>query len=197
MVDVLVKLLTDALQQCHADRIIDLTLSSEPNTAIIQFTKEAMDYYTKFEPFAKAVTAERQNTIRILTHLLQFRTFYDQGQFNMALQHLESTDIIPLQFDHQYIFRLVQQFNTLDESIKKNVPEILLNTMDILYKIWVSLDNRPAVSRTCAHPLCHCLAHFWCHQESNNYVKMSQAILTFTGLLQYNIPTDIMIRLNK
>lgn len=147
MVDVLVKDLTDALQQSHADRIIDLTLSDEPNSAIIQFTRQAMDSYTKFEPFTKAVTAERQNTIRILIHLLQFRTYYDQKEFDMAMQHLESTEVIPLRYDHQYVLRLVEHFNSLDDSIKKNVPEILLNTVDILYKAWLSLQNRPAVSR--------------------------------------------------
>lgn len=150
MVDVLIKGLTDALQQSHTDRIIDLTVSDEPNTAIIQFTKEAMDYYTKFEPFTTVVTAERQNTIRILIHLLQFRTFYDQNEFDMAMQHLESTDIIPLRYDHQYVLRLVERFNVLDDSIKKNVPEVLLNTMDILYKTWAALVHRPAVSRISA-----------------------------------------------
>ncbi|EPB91877.1 hypothetical protein HMPREF1544_01170 [Mucor circinelloides 1006PhL] len=177
VVDVLVKGLTDALQQSHADRIIDLTVSDEPNTAIIQFTKEAMDYYTRFEPFTTVATAERQNTIRILIHLLQFRTFYDQNEFDMAMQHLESTDIIPLRYDHQYVLRLVERFNALDDSIKKNVPEVLLNTMDILYKTWAALVHRPA--------------------ESKDRVKIAQAILMFAGLLQYNIPTDIIIRLNK
>ncbi|GAN05672.1 NIC-domain-containing protein [Mucor ambiguus] len=177
VVDVLVKELTDALQQSHADRVIDLTLSDEPNEAIIQFTKEAMDCYSKFEPFTKVVTAERQNTIRILTHLLQFRTFYDQKEFDMAMQHLESTDIIPLRYDHQYILRLAELFNLLDDSIKKNVPEILLNTMDILYKTWVSFLNRPT--------------------ESSNYAKIAQGVLMFAGLIKYNIPTDILIRLNK
>lgn len=150
MVDVLIKELTDALQQSHADRVIDLTLSDEPNSAIIQFTKKAMDIYTKFEPFTKAVTAERQNTIHILIHFLQFRTYYDQKEFDMAMQHLESTDIIPLRYDHQYVLRLVGRFNSLDGSIKKNVPEILLNAMDIVYKTWLSLQNRPAVSRLSA-----------------------------------------------
>ncbi|KAL9550891.1 hypothetical protein MBANPS3_004514 [Mucor bainieri] len=177
MVDVLIKELTDALQQSHADRIIDLTLSDEPNTAIIQFTKEAMEYYTKFEPFTKVVTEERQNTIRILTHLLQFRTYYDQKEYDIAMQHLGSAEIIPLRYDHQHILRLVQLFNTLDDSVKKNVPEILLNAMDILYKTWASFLSRPV--------------------ESSDCVKIAQGILMFAGLLQYNIPTDTLIRLNK
>jgi hypothetical protein len=33
---------------------------------------------------------------------------------------------------------LVSQFSTLDETIKKNIPELLLNAMDILYKIWAA-----------------------------------------------------------
>lgn len=147
MVDVLAKELSDALQQSQADRIIDCTLSDAPNVAIIQFATETMQHYEKFEPFTTVITPERQNTIRILIQLLQFRTLYEQNEYEKAFQQLEQVNVVPLRHDHYHIRLLVDQFNTLDDNIKKNIPEILLNAMDILYKTWASHTSQSSASR--------------------------------------------------
>lgn len=147
MVDVLAEELSVALQQSQADRIADCTLFTASNASIIQFATETMEHYEKFEPFTTVITSQRQNTIRILIQLLRFRTLYEENEYEKAFQQLEQTNIVPLHYDHSLIRRLVDQFNGLDENVQKNVPEILLNAMDILYKTWAAHVSQPSASR--------------------------------------------------
>ncbi|CEP18109.1 hypothetical protein [Parasitella parasitica] len=182
MVDTLAKELNDALKQFQIDRIMDCTLSDESNTVIIEFATKTMQYYDRFEAFTEVITPERQSTIRILIQLLKFRTAYEENEYQRALQHLEQANIIPLTHDHQLNRNLVQQFDSLDEQTKSNVPEILLNVMDILYKTWAHHNARPTA-----------LPQF----ASDDLENQAKAILIFAGSIQYNITNDIMMRLNR
>lgn len=145
MMDVLAKEISDALQQSQSFRIHDPTLSDLTNNDIIQFSIHTLEHYEKFEHFSASVEPKKRQTIRTLVHLLQFRELYDTQQYEQALQIMERINIIPFTDDFNHLQNLVNQFDGLDETVKKNIPEILLNTMDILYKIWVNLTSNPAV----------------------------------------------------
>jgi nuclear pore complex protein Nup93 len=136
MVDVLAKELSDALQQSQSFRATDPTLSQLSNDEIIRSATETMENYEKHEQFCAVIDSQRKQTIRGLIHLLEFRSLYEKGHYGQALQLLEYINVIPLTEDFYHMQLLVSQFNTLDETIKKNIPELLLNAMDILYKIW-------------------------------------------------------------
>ncbi|KAI9482779.1 MAG: Nup93/Nic96-domain-containing protein [Benjaminiella poitrasii] len=181
MVDVLAKELSDALQQPQSLRATDPTLSELSNDEIIQFSVQIMEHYEKHEAFSKVIDNKRKQTIRTLIQLLQFRTMYEKGQLEHAIQILEQTNIIPFTKDFNQTQRLVDRFSHLDESILKNMPEILLNAMDILYKLWATYSSADIASAIEVHTL---------------EMKVS-ALITFAGLIQFYIPGDIITRLNK
>ncbi|RCI03811.1 hypothetical protein CU098_001752, partial [Rhizopus stolonifer] len=62
-----------------------------------------------------------------------------------------------------------------------NIPELLLNAMDVVYKVWLihTQDTPPP------------------YEEIKLTEQMARGILIFTGLIQVFIPNDIIIRLNK
>jgi hypothetical protein len=137
MVDVLTKELSDALQQPQSYRVTDPTLSIMSNDQIIAFAIDTMNHFDKLQHISNLIDNSRKNTVRILIQLLQFRVAYERDEHEQALQIMEYTNVIPLGGDLSRVQYFSTQFENLAETIKKNIPELLLNVMDILYKFWL------------------------------------------------------------
>lgn len=143
MVDVLAKELSDALQQPLSYRITDPSLSEKSNEEIIQFAVDTMTHFEKLQHINVLVDDYKRNTVRILILLLQFRIAYEQGQYEQAMNLINSAQVIPLgNCDLSQVQYYAMQFEKLAETIKKNIPELLLNVMDILYKVWSDYISR-------------------------------------------------------
>ncbi|GAA5803362.1 hypothetical protein HPULCUR_008841 [Helicostylum pulchrum] len=177
MADVLAKELSDALQQPQSFRATDPTLSQYSNTEIIQFALETIRHCENKQYISSSIDESKKVTIRILIQLLQFRVAYEQGQHETALQLMQQANVIPLQGNMEQIQLYVNQFGNLAETIKKNIPELLLNAMDSLYKLWSNNSGHAS--------------------ELENLERKSRTLLTFTGLINFAIPNDIIVRLNK
>lgn len=141
MVDALARELSDALQQPQSYRATDPTFSELSNEEIIQFALDTMHQYEQSQYVNSLIDDVRKNTIRILIQFLQFRVYYENTQYEIALQYINQTNVIPLAGETRVIQTYVVQFQQLDESIKKNIPELMLNVMDIVYKIWVTYND--------------------------------------------------------
>ncbi|KAI8970095.1 Nup93/Nic96-domain-containing protein [Mycotypha africana] len=181
MVDVLIKKLSDALQQPQFYRTADPSLSTASNEETIKFATETLTYHENLEAFVSTIDNQRRHTISKLIQLLRFRDFYEKELYEPAMHVLEEADVIPLVNNFEKIQMLVNQFNTLDSSIRKTVPELLLNAMDILYKTWSA----------------HLLIKSVPVSQIDSLEKKARAVLTFAGMIQFHIPKDIIIRLNR
>jgi nuclear pore complex protein Nup93 len=138
MVDVLAKELSDALQQPQSFRATDPKLSQLSNTEIIDFAINTMNQYEDNQHISPLIDASKKATIRTLIQLLIFRVAYEEGRYETALQLIQQTDVIPLEGSIDQLQLYANQFPGLAETIKKNIPELLLNVMDILYKMWAA-----------------------------------------------------------
>ncbi|KAG2214436.1 hypothetical protein INT47_000992, partial [Mucor saturninus] len=136
MVDILAKELSDALQKPQSYRITDPKLSQLSNKEIIDFSIKTMNQYESNEYISSLIDDTRKATIRTLIQALLFRVAYEEGRYETALQHIQQADIIPLEGDSNQLQLYAYRFSGLDENVKKNIPELLLNVMDILYKAW-------------------------------------------------------------
>lgn len=145
MVDVLAKELSDALQKPQSYRITDPKLSQLSNKEIIDFSITTMNQYESNEYISSLIDDTRKATIRTLIQALLFRVAYEEARYDTALQHIQQADIIPLEGDPNQLQLYAYRFSSLDENVKKNIPELLLNVMDILYKAWVT-NRSPSVS---------------------------------------------------
>ncbi|KAI9366537.1 Nup93/Nic96-domain-containing protein [Pilaira anomala] len=173
MMFVVAKELSDALYQTQSFRSTNPSLSLNSNTEIIQFALETVQYYEDNQYISPLIDENKKTTAHILIQLLQFRVAYDAGQYDKALQLIQQVNIIPIGGDFEHLRLLSEQFNGLDELIKKNIPELMLNIMDCLLKIKTSSP------------------------KTNNLEDMSQVLLGFTALIQFSIPKDIINRLNE
>lgn len=56
---------------------------------------------------------------------------------------MEQLGVIPLDGDMSIITRKADEFRDMDEAITRNFAEILLVTMNILYKMYTALKESP------------------------------------------------------
>lgn len=138
MMLVVAKELSDALHQTQSSRSTNPSLSLNSNTEIIQFAFETVQYCENNQYISPLIDDNKKITVRILIQLLQFRVAYDAGQYDKALRLIQQVNIIPIGGDFEHLRLLSEQFNDLDELIKKNIPELMLNIMDCLLKIKTS-----------------------------------------------------------
>lgn len=143
MVDVLAKELSDALQKPQSSRVADPKLSQLSNKEIVDFATSTMKQYESNEYISPLIDASKKATIRTLIQALLFRIAYEEGRYETALQYIQQADIIPLDEGADQLQLYAYRFTDLDENIKKNIPELMLNVMDILYKAWA--ENRSAI----------------------------------------------------
>ncbi|KAI8979026.1 Nup93/Nic96-domain-containing protein [Pilobolus umbonatus] len=184
VINVLATQLSEALKQSQVARSMDPTLSELSNEEIIQFSVDTMAHYERYQHMKELIDERQKTTIRTLIQLLQFRSYYEKDLYEQALQIIEETQVIPLKQGYNYIQLAADQFEQLDDTIKSNIPQLLLNVMDILYKKWVAYSEPNASFST---PITTLKAI-----EEN-----VRAVLTFVGIIQFSIPSDIVIRLNK
>ncbi|ORE01528.1 NIC-domain-containing protein [Rhizopus microsporus var. microsporus] len=179
--DVLAKELGDVLQQSKLSRLSDTTAS---NKDILQFATQTVQECQQQQHLKALPNTDKVFTVHLLMQLVRFRMLYEQGEFFPAISIIRETQLIP--FDEQlgHVQLAAEQFEHLHETIKKNIPEILLNVMDILYKLW---ETYSSASLNVA--------------ISNNTIedveKQARAVLTFVGIIQFNIPAEILVKLNK
>ncbi len=77
-------------------------------------------------------------TFEQLLSLISFFDLYHSGRFTEALQLIESLEIIP--FDNR-TEKKAESFKLLDHSIKRNFADILLASMDLLYKLYGNIKS--------------------------------------------------------
>lgn len=132
------KELSDALQHTQSTRFLDPKLSYSTNQEMIEFATEAVEDYKNQQHLKLALDAKKVYTVHTLIQLLQFRMFYEEGLYHQAIATIQSMNIVPFNDQFNFIQQAADRFEQLDETIRKNIPEILLNIMDIFHKIWES-----------------------------------------------------------
>ncbi|KAG1053251.1 hypothetical protein G6F43_004655 [Rhizopus delemar] len=182
--EVLAKELSDALQHTQSTRFLDPKLSYSTNQEMIEFATEAVEDYKNQQHLKLALDAKKVYTVHTLIQLLQFRMFYEEGQYHQAIATIQSMNIVPFNDQFNFIQQAADRFEQLDETIRKNIPEILLNIMDIFHKIW---ESYMSASVNVAIP----------NNTIEDIEKNVRAVLTFVGIIQFNIPADILVKLNR
>lgn len=104
-----------------------------------------------------------------------------------ALQRVEMMGILPL--DPSTVSEKVDLFSKLDETVKRGVGDLILAAMTALYKQHSALVPSPAQS-----------PYFYttdpARQVEIQAIKTrAHALATFTGRIQYRLPSDITSRL--
>jgi len=134
-------------------------------------------------------SAESAGTFFLLLDLMAFFNFYHKNQLSLALDTIKSLKLLP--FDNQDVEHKVTVFSTYSEEVRRNFPDVLLATMNILYSEYKK--SKQSISS---------------NQESRfvngspgqekyiGYLRtQASALITFAGMIPYRMPGDTNARL--
>jgi len=137
-------------------------------------------------------TAEKE-TIGVFYLLLDLMTFFDYYHsklYNDALDTIVRLNILP--FRNVDIKLKINQFAQLSEEIRRNIPEILIATMNILYHQYK--EARANASQP--------ISKFGLINENSNEEKLcneirqkGKTLITYAGMVNYRMPGDTSAKL--
>lgn len=107
-------------------------------------------------------------TFYLLLDLMTFFSYYNSNQFVEALDTIQKLKLLPFSLSEVDI--KARDFNKYPEEIRRNISEILLATMNMLYTTYKE-------------------------QPSSEIKQKAKALITFSGMIQYRMPCDAIARL--
>ncbi|KAJ3219762.1 hypothetical protein HDU67_009574 [Dinochytrium kinnereticum] len=155
-----------------------------PTEVIPAKAMEVLQHYRSSPLIQSRISNERRQTCSILMQLHQFARELDGGRYDTALETLASSGIVPSEPDMASISRLTDGFRSLDESIARCLPQVLLLAMMTVVSLYRGLkDGRfgNGVKQT----------------RMGELQNQARAILLFSSSIQYRIPADTLQRLNR
>ncbi|KAF9928608.1 hypothetical protein FBU30_002283 [Linnemannia zychae] len=123
-------------------------------------------------------------TCGILLKLVEFSELYDRAKYDQAISLIEDLGLIPLEADMAGIAKMADEFQALDECVARNLPDILLKTMDSLYRQYQIYKNSPYddVGR----------------RDSITMLKRrARTLMMFAGSIKFRMPADTYAKLNR
>lgn len=127
---------------------------------------------------------------------MTFFSYYNRNHFIDALDTIEKLQVIPLKISE--VDSKVQEFITLTEDIKKNIPTILLATMTILQSQYKEVRSNVQSPVSQRFGLNESLNHSSSVQREESIKEIrekARALITFAGMVPYRMPADINSRL--
>ncbi|GJJ69903.1 nuclear pore complex protein Nup93 [Entomortierella parvispora] len=123
-------------------------------------------------------------TCGILLKLVEFMELYERAKYEAAVSVIEELDLIPLEADMTMIAKKAERFQNLDECVARNFPDVLLKTMESLYKLYQTLKSSP-------------------YDEAGRRDHMTmlkrraRTLMMFAGSIKFRMPADTYARLNR
>ncbi|KAI9255861.1 Nup93/Nic96-domain-containing protein [Helicostylum pulchrum] len=126
------------------------------------------------------------DTHKTLLKFLQACIQYEQGQYEQTVEIIKSTYILPDNTDFTNVQSAAMRFdNHTEYTIRKHISDILVMTMESYHKLWQKYSVYNANIHTG-------------YQENIAKIKgEASAILQFVSLIKFEIPADIVVKLNK
>ncbi|TCD61186.1 hypothetical protein EIP91_008811 [Steccherinum ochraceum] len=137
----------------------------------------AADILRHYERTNRAVGKEREAVIRLL-RVREAVEAKEAGRMEMALEIMESTDLIPMDGDVGKTTRRAEEFRDLPEALQRNLQLFLTLTMDALATVHQKVKASGAQDATKQMTL---LA----------LRKKSRSLMVFAGILKYRMSSDV------
>lgn len=107
-------------------------------------------------------------TFYLLLDLMTFFNYYHSNQYSEALDTIQKLKLLP--FSQGEVEVKAREFNKYPEEIRRNISDILLATMNMLYTSYREQPN-PEIR------------------------QKAKALISFSGMIQYRMPCDAITRL--
>ncbi|KZT68459.1 nucleoporin-interacting protein NIC96 [Daedalea quercina L-15889] len=139
--------------------------------------RTAADILRHYERTNRAVGKERDAVIRLL-RVREAMEAKDSGRVELALEIMESTDLIPMDGDVARIQRRAEEFRDLPEALQRNLQMFLTLIMDILASVHQKVKASLMAEATRQVTL-------------GALRKKSRSLMIFAGTLKYRLSPDV------
>lgn len=151
---------------------------------VVSSARSILEHYDRSAVMLHRISKKARETCKMLLQLKDAFTLQQQNRLQEALERIEELSIIPLKSDLALIVRAADDLKEYDESILRNIDTILLNTMNILYKMHSTLKESPYGDSS--------------RQETMNQLRMkARALMMFAGMLKYRLSGETYSQLTR
>ncbi|OCH83853.1 nucleoporin-interacting protein NIC96 [Obba rivulosa] len=139
--------------------------------------RTAAEILRHYERTNRAVGKERDAVIRLL-RVREAMDAKDSGKAELALEIMESTDLIPMDGDVAKIQRRAEEFRDLPDALQRNLQLFLTLTMDTLASVHQKVKASSMADATRQMTLA-------------NLRRKSRSLMIFAGILKYRMSPDV------
>lgn len=165
-----------------------------------QLAQAILESYERQSHILRSISPSKRETCRILLTLKDCFESFAKGELEKTLNSMDLLDLIPLRGDVVTITRKAEAFKDIDESISKNLSEILLLVMNCISKLYQALKNSPygdvnrqQVSLTIIIQ-CNSLTRL---QRLTEYRNKARALMLFAGMLRLRVEPSTFAQLTR
>lgn len=162
---------------CLAQSLGNTVTQPSPDEKARVIEKTATEILRHYERLNRAVGKDRDAVIRLL-RIREAMDAKNAGRPEVALDIMESTDLIPLSGDVAKITRRAEEFKDLHEALQRNLQIYLPLTMDAL--VGVHQKVKQSVIADATRQMTLATAR-----------KKSRSLMIFAGMLKYRMSPDI------
>ncbi|KAG5438139.1 hypothetical protein PCANB_002990 [Pneumocystis canis] len=135
--------------------------------------------YSKISPI-------NRDACKTLLKMADARTAYIEGKWEQSLMIIEQLNIIPLDYnaDIGAIKKQAQEFGSLHESIARNVPGLLVMSMESLYKLNNKLKLSPFSDSSR-------------NTKLTELRKRAKSAMVYAGMIQYRMSSEVYSHISR
>ncbi|XP_035209055.1 nuclear pore complex protein Nup93-like isoform X2 [Stegodyphus dumicola] len=149
----------------------------------------ALTIAERYKTQGHTASPETAGTFFLLLDLMAFFNYYHKNQHIEALDRIKSLRLLP--FDVQEVEQKVTAFSTYSEEVRRNFPDVLLATMNILYSEYKKTKKSMSIN-----PDQRYLNENISQEKYIAYLRaQASALITFAGMIPYRMPGDTNARL--
>jgi len=170
-------------------RVLSLPLDHIERKTLVELAAYAS---ARCELTQASVDTKIRTTFRHLRQLVDFFDKFNTGKYNEALVLMKELKLLPFTTSRSELDERLQMFNSLDDTVRRNLAHILLSTMSCLYKLYEQYKSTMPISMTPGGSSADARAR---EQYLNMLRNEAKAIITFAGMNQYQMPSDTYAKL--
>lgn len=129
-------------------------------------------------------------TFYLLLDLMTFFNYYHNSQYNEALDTIQKLKLLPMISSEVEL--KAREFTKYPEEIRRNIADILLATMNMLYASY--RDAKSSSHNTSAKITLASNVQI-CEHQCQDIRQKAKSLITFSGMIQYRMPSDTIARL--
>ncbi|KAI9593395.1 Nup93/Nic96-domain-containing protein [Syncephalis fuscata] len=156
----------------------------EPADELVSQAQNIRVHYERFAHIITKVSEEHRITLGILVQLYDFFLKCNNERYEDALQLMERLNLVPLQADTPNVIYYCERLKYADDAIARNLPELLLATMDAVYQVYKQLRDSPYTDQGR-------------QQKMMEQRGKARSLMVFAGMMQIRTSSDIYAQLNK